>query len=122
MAPVPCSNSPPAIHTITGRLAAPISGDHTLRFKQSSPEAIPSGKSTSKGGGYGNWGGFGPNASASRTPPQGSTGCGGRNLCAPKGAAAEEIPLNTYTPLERRPRAHLALRGRGNCLHVHPSF
>ncbi len=35
-------------------------GDQMLRFRQSSPRVASSGMSTSHGGGYGSWGGFGP--------------------------------------------------------------
>src|SRR5262245_36557292 len=95
---------PPGIHTITGSPADPRSGDHTLRVKQSSPDATNSGRSMATAGGYGGCGVFGPYVSAARTPLHESGRCGGRSRLAPNGGAAYEMPLNVITPPLTSPR------------------
>src|SRR6059036_3256116 len=90
---------PPWIHTITGRPAAPGSGVHTLRLRQSSPTTsglkylVRSGLGSSVGCGQ-----PAPDVVASRTPDHGAGGCGGRNRLAPNGGAAYGMPLNAVTP------------------------
>ena len=97
------SNIPPWIHTITGNPAAPGSGVHTFRFRQSSePDARSTAanapatsapvlrgagiRATGRGGAT--CGGSGPSRVASRTPLQSSTGPGGRSRRSPNGGAA----------------------------------
>ena len=110
---------PPWIHTITGRPAAPGSGVHTLRFRQSceadarstasnapatSPQSSPAPESGSPVEGGATCGGSGPSRVASRTPLQRSTGCGGRSRRSPNGGAAYGTPRNTWTPSATLPR------------------
>ena len=85
--------------------ADPRSGDQMLRFKQSSPGTGQLRRASRLiRGRIGGWGGFGPKARASRTPLQGSTGCGGRSRLAPNGGAAYGMPLKVCTPSATLPR------------------
>src|SRR4029079_12638994 len=73
--------------------------------RQSSPDPTTSASDSAIPGGYATCGDFGPNSSASRTPPQGWTGCGARKWVAPNGGAANGTPLKEKTPSLERPRS-----------------
>ena len=71
---------------MTGNPAAPGSGVHTFRTRQSSPVVVSQADRTLSGAAT--CGGSAPSRVASRTPPHGCTGCGGRSRFAPNGGAA----------------------------------
>lgn len=84
--------APPWIHTSTGRETAPA-GAHTLSVRTSSSPGDHDGDPGSSA----DCGATGPKRVQSRTPVQGSTGCGSRNRAAPKGGAAYGIPSTATT-------------------------
>src|SRR5947207_3121712 len=90
--PLPNTNAPPWIHTMTGSLAPFLAAAvaHTFRNKQSSDEvfeieSVPREKPTCAQSA--------PNLVALRTPFQVGKGCGGRQRYSPTGGAAYGIPL-----------------------------
>ena len=87
VAPVPLTNPPPWIQTMTGRRASSSAGVCTLRVRQSSSmssEDEPRSPPSRLPGCHED----GPKAVASRVPAHGSGGWGGRSRRGPVGGAA----------------------------------
>src|SRR5205823_4901454 len=78
-------------------------GVNTLRLRPPSSLTSGCGVVERSANWDGPWGTIGPNASAGRTPAQGSGGCGGRQRSSPTGGAANGMPRNWSTPPRSTP-------------------
>ena len=101
--PLPETNPPPWIQTITGRAPSSTAGVTTLRVRQSSSQS-GSGPVSRPPSAPAACHDTGPNRVASRVSAHGSAGSGGRNRSGPVGGAAYGMPANSTMPSFSRPR------------------
>src|SRR5580693_8116449 len=104
---------------MTGLRAAPRSLVKTLTVSQSYGSR-PCSAAEGAGNPRADWGGGGPNATASRTPSHGTGGCGARKRRSPTGGLANGMPRKEATPLpawSTRPRTRpAAVRTTGSVM------
>src|SRR5580658_2813373 len=106
---------------MTGFRAAPRSLVKTLTVSQSYGSR-PCSAAVGAGNPRADWGGGGPNATASRTPSHGTGGCGAWKRRSPTGGLANGMPRKVATPLpawSTRPRTRpAAVRTTGSVMSM----